>query len=259
MKKINIENLTNFSLQIGEMTQLFTESLRCLVTRPFYFNKVTEQIVILGIGSGLIAIVIGLVTGLVMTLQFGFGLAKFGGVLYVPAVVSLSLTRELAPVFTSLLVAGRMGSGIAAELGSMNVSQQIDAIRALGTSPIRVLVVPRLLASVISLPLLTLLSLSLGLLGGLAVSYYEFNLTPDFYWNKVFTTVKFSDLMTGLSKTVVFAIIITIISCYRGMKTKDGTKGVGLTTTWVVVTSSIMILVSDLLMTKIFMAFVHMK
>ena len=143
---------------MGEITELFGQFIRCLYTRPFYLGRIYEQIVQLGIGSLSITIVIGIVTGMVMTLQFGYGLAKFGGTLYVPAIVSLSLLRELAPIFTSLLIAGRIGSGISAEIGAMNVTQQIDAIRALGTSPIRVLVVPRILAAVISLPLLATLS-----------------------------------------------------------------------------------------------------
>ena len=138
---------------VGEITELFKEFVRCLYTRPFYLGRIYEQIVHLGIGSLPITLVIGTVTGMVMTLQFGYGLEKFGGTLYVPAIVSLSLLRELAPLFTSLLIAGRIGSGISAEIGAMNVSQQIDAIRALGTSPVRVLVVPRILAAIVSLPI----------------------------------------------------------------------------------------------------------
>ncbi|MBP9680365.1 MAG: ABC transporter permease [Bacteriovorax sp.] len=242
-----------FFIFIGEIFALFFETLRCSVTGPFYFSRLMEQINHIGYGSTSITVVIGLTMGLVMTLNFGYGLAKFGGTLYVPAVVSLSLAREMAPLFTSLLVAGRVGSGIAAEIGAMNVTQQVDAIRALGTSPVRVLVVPRFWSLVISLPLLSALSFGVGILGGMIVCKMEFDIVPGFYLYKVFSTVKLHDYMSGLVKSAIFAGIITIFACYKGLNTKDGTKGVGLTTTWVVVTVSILILVTDFFISKIFL------
>lgn len=237
----------------GEIFQLFMDIIRSTFSRPFYFNRLVEQIYHSGRGSLSITVVIGLTMGLVMTLNFGYGLAKFGGTLYVPAVVSLSLAREMAPLFTSLLVAGRVGSGIAAEIGAMNVTQQVDAIRALGTSPIRVLVVPRFWAMVISLPLLSSLSFAVGIIGGLIVCKNEFDITTGFYLTKVFSTVKFHDYMSGLVKSAVFGGIITLVGCYRGLTTRDGTKGVGQSTTWVVVTSSIWILITDFFISKIFL------
>ncbi len=253
----SLENISNklrkFFIFIGEIFSLFFETLKCTVTGPFYFGRLMEQINQLGFGSTSITVVIGLTMGLVMTLNFGYGLAKFGGTLYVPAMVSLSLAREMAPLFTSLLVAGRVGSGIAAEIGAMNVTQQVDAIRALGTSPIRVLVVPRFWSLVISLPLLTALSFAVGILGGMVVCQTEFDIPSGFYFYKVFSTVKFHDYMSGLVKSGVFAGIITICACYKGLKTKDGTKGVGVSTTWVVVMTSILILVTDFFISKIFL------
>ena len=225
-----------FFIFIGEIFSLLFETLKCTVTGPFYFSRLMEQINHIGYGSTSITIVIGLTMGLVMTLNFGYGLAKFG-----------------APLFTSLLVAGRVGSGIAAEIGAMNVTQQVDAIRALGTSPVRVLVVPRFWSLVLSLPLLSALSFAVGILGGMVVCKTEFDIMPGFYLYKVFSTVKFHDYMSGLVKSAVFAGIITIIACYKGLKTKDGTKGVGLTTTWVVVTASILILITDFFISKIFL------
>lgn len=252
-----IENMylsaRKFFIFVGEIFDLLFETLKCTVTGPFYFSRLMEQINHIGYGSTSITIVIGLTMGLVMTLNFGYGLVKFGGTLYVPAVVSLSLAREMAPLFTSLLVAGRVGSGIAAELGAMSVTQQVDAIRALGTSPVRVLVVPRFWSLVISLPLLSALAFAVGILGGMVVCKTEFDILPGFYLYKVFSTVKFHDYMSGLVKSAVFAGIITIFACYKGLKTKDGTKGVGLTTTWVVVTASILILVTDFFISKIFL------
>jgi phospholipid/cholesterol/gamma-HCH transport system permease protein len=248
-----LHNLKNFFIFIGDIFALFLETLKCSVTGPFYFSRLVEQINHLGYGSTSITIVIGLTMGLVMTLNFGYGLTKFGGTLYVPAVVSLSLAREMAPLFTSLLVAGRVGSGIAAELGAMNVTQQIDAIRALGTSPIRVLVVPRFWSMVIALPLLTSLSFAVGILGGMVVCQNEFAIPNGFYFYKVFSTVKLHDYMSGLIKSGIFAGIITIIACYKGLHTKNGTKGVGISTTWVVVMTSISILVTDFFISKIFL------
>ncbi|WPU64927.1 MlaE family ABC transporter permease [Peredibacter starrii] len=235
---------------IGDVAMLTKSTFQATFSAPFYWGRLFEQIVQLGIGSLSITIVIGVVTGLVMTLQFGYGLEKFGGTLYVPAIVSLSIFRELAPIFTSLLVAGRIGSGISAEIGAMNVTQQVDAIRALGTNPIRVLVVPRVVATVISLPLLTVLSGFMGIIGGLAIAYLEFNMPIGFYVNKVLNTINFMDVFGGMIKCAFFAIVISIIACYRGFQTKEGTRGVGTAATWVVVRASIIILISDFFLSK---------
>jgi phospholipid/cholesterol/gamma-HCH transport system permease protein len=236
---------------LGEVVVLSKDFFFCMFTRPFYWGRFFEQMSHLGIGSLSITIVIGVVTGLVMTLQFGYGLEKFGGTLYVPAIVSLSLMRELAPIFTSLLIAGRIGSGISAEIGAMNVTQQIDAIRALGTNPIRVLVVPKVLATVISLPLLATLSAFMGILGGLFIAYTEFNLPGGFYINKVLSTIKFSDVFGSMFKCAFFGFVISILACYRGFQTREGTKGVGAATQWTVVHASIIILISDFFLSKL--------
>lgn len=246
-----IERLKKDMIVIGEVVILTKDFISGLLSRPFYWGRLFEQIIQLGVGSLSITIVIGVVTGLVMTLQFGYGLEKFGGTLYVPAIVSLSLMRELAPIFTSLLIAGRIGSGISAEIGAMNVTQQIDAIRALGTNPIRVLVVPRVLASIVSLPLLTMLSAFTGILGGLLIAYLEFNMPAGFYLNKVLNTISLSDIFGAMSKTAFFGMVIAILACYRGFKTTEGTMGVGSAAKWVVVRTSIVILISDFFLSKI--------
>ncbi len=251
-KKV-IDKLFKILFSVGEYGNLIKEISVATFSRPFYFNRLIDQIVSLGIGSIPITIVIGITMGAVMTMNFGHGLAKFGGILYVPSVVAISLVREMAPIFTSLLVAGRIGSGIGAEIGSMSVTQQIDAIRALGTSPIRVLVVPRVLAAFISLPLLTLLAGVLGIIGGLFICYYEFSISPGFYFNKVISAVQIIDLFSGIIKSFIFAGIISTVACYKGLKTKHGTRGVGKTTTRVVVISSIVILISDFFLSKIFL------
>jgi phospholipid/cholesterol/gamma-HCH transport system permease protein len=233
---------------IGEIKYLFFKIIKGTFEGPFYFKKMLEQIVSIGMGSASIAIVVGLVMGLVMTLNFGYGLMKFGAVFYVPSMVSLSLIREMSPIFTSLLVAGRVASGMAAELGAMNVTQQIDALRAMGTSPVKILVIPRFWASVICLPLLNTISSAFGLLGGLIISQLEFG--------KVRFGVRLHDYIGGCSKSLIFGAIIATIGCYRGLKTKEGTRGVGEATTWAVVTSSIAILVCNFFLTKIFLVII---
>lgn len=246
-----VNRVKNHMQMVGEIIILAKDTFACMFSRPFYLGRLFEQIIHLGVESLSITIVIGLVTGLVMTLQFGYGLEKFGGTLYVPAIVSLSLMRELAPIFTSLLIAGRIGSGISAEIGAMNVTQQVDAIRALGTNPLRVLVVPRVLASILSLPLLTTLSAFMGIIGGLAIAYAEFNMPPGFYVNKVLATIKLSDVFGSMAKCAFFGLVIALVACYRGFKTTEGTIGVGEAAKWVVVRSSIVILISDFFLSKI--------
>lgn len=192
-----------------------------------------------------------------MALQFGYGLAKFGGKLYVPKIVALAILREMGPVFTSLLVAGRIGSGIASEVGSMKVTQQIDAIRALGTSPIKRIVIPRVLASIIALPILTLLADYIGLTGAMIVCSSELSINSEYFFSKSIETLRLYDIFTGLTKAFVFAFFISVTACWKGLNTEGGTQGVGQSTTWVVVVSSIFIMISDFFLTKFFILTVY--
>ena len=192
-----------------------------------------------------------------MALQFGFGLSKFGGTLYVPKLVALAILREMGPVFTSLLVAGRVGSGIASEVASMKVTQQIDAIRALGTSPIKRIVIPKVIACMIALPLLTLFADFIGLFGAMAICLHELNIGTEYFITKAVQTITMTDLLTGLFKTMVFAVFISVTACWKGLTTEGGTTGVGNTTTWVVVAASIFIMISDFFLTKIFFLTVY--
>lgn len=262
--------LRNFNLKLGQKivsTLRFAGGFGMLCIQicqeafrpPYYFGLVIEQVFSIGIRSFLLVAVTGLATGSVMALQFGFGLAKFGGTLYVPKVVALTTLREMGPVFTSLLVAGRIGSGIAAEVASMKVTQQIDAIRALGTSPIKRIVIPRLLACMIALPILTLFADYIAMFGAMLISARELNINPEFFFTKAIDTLRMADLLTGMFKTVVFAFFIAITACWKGLNTEGGTQGVGNTTTWVVVTSSIFIMISDFFMTKFFIITVYPK
>lgn len=252
---MTLKKLSKFMHEVGVIHQLFFTVIINSFSKPFYIHNFLEQIKRLGIGSLSITMIIGFNMGMVMTLNFGHGLVRFGGVLYVPAIVTLSIVREMAPLFTSLLIAGRIGSGMASELGSMKVSDQIDGLRALGISPIRFLVIPRFWASVISLPLLTSLSAILGILGSLLICMTEYDMGAAHFYNKMIDTVKLHDYLSGLVKSLVFGIIISIIACYRGLHTRGGTAGVGISTTWVVVTSSILILITDYFISKIFLVF----
>lgn len=241
----------------GGFASLALQILSELFTAPFYFRLVLQQVYIIGIQSFLLVVVTGLATGSVMALQFGHGLSKFGGTLYVPKIVALAILREMGPVFTSLLVAGRVGSGIASEVASMKVTQQIDAIRALGTSPIKKIVIPRLLACMIALPILTLFADYIGLFGAMLVCKYDLSINPEYFFSKAVETLRLNDLLTGMAKTSVFAFFIAMTGCWKGLTTEGGTQGVGNTTTWVVVTASIFIMISDFFLSKIFILTVY--
>lgn len=236
---------------LGGIALLTKQTVRELFTRPFYPGLTAEQIVVIGMESLLLVAITGITCGAVMTLQFGYGLEKFGGKLYIPKVMGMSMIREMGPVFTSLMVAGRMGSGMAAEIGSMKVTQQIDAIRALGTSPIKRIVIPRLLAMLVCLPLLTLLADLCGMIAGMLVGM-EIGLGGSFFIEKFFEGLTWNDYWTGTAKTLFFGFFIVMIACYRGLNTEGGTRGVGNSTQWVVVASSIAIFVSDFFLTKFF-------
>ena len=251
--------LTSFLIFAGGFGSLSRQIFIECFERPFYFRLVLQQILEIGLQSVLLVSVTALATGSVMALQFGYGLAKFGGTLYVPKIVALAILREMGPVFTSLLVAGRIGSGIASEVGSMKVTQQIDAIRALGTSPIKRIVVPRMLASLIALPILTLLADYIGLFGAMVVCSSELAINSEYFISKTIDSLQIWDILTGMAKTMVFAFFISVTACWKGLNTEGGTQGVGNSTTWVVVTSSIFIMIGDYFLTKFFIITVYAR
>lgn len=240
---------------LGGTTNLFYATLRVLFRPPFYPGLFLEQCYSLGVKSLSLTMITALSTGMVMSLQFGLGLERFGGKLYVPKVVGLSIMRELGPVLTCLMLAGRVGSGIAAEIGSMNVTQQVDAIRALGTDPLKRIVIPRVLAMLLLAPLLTILADLVGVFGGMYLSYFELHLNPSFYFQNAVVALRTSDFLVGVGKTVFFGLIIGLTGCYYGLSTQGGTQGVGQSTTRAVVTSSILITIMDFVLTKFFWIF----
>lgn len=240
---------------IGGVGLLSRDVLRELFKGRFYWRLLIEQIYQIGMRSLPLIIITSVSIGMVMSLQFGMGLEKFGGKLYVPKLLAVTILREMGPVFTSLMLAARVGAGIASEIGSMVVTQQVDAIRALGTSPIKKIVIPRVLACLITLPILVSISNVVGNAGGLLVGALELNLDPNFYLLKVMSTSSIQDYLSGFGKTFFFALFIAIPSCYFGLTVKNGTKEVGIATTKAVVGSSILILVGDFFLSKLFWIF----
>lgn len=244
--------VTQFLNLIGGLSILFKQSWNSIKTKPFYLYLVIEQIYFIGVRSFLLVSATAFSTGLVMALQFGLGLERFGGKFYVPKIVALSIVRELGPVFTSLMIAGRVGAGITAEVGSMAVTQQLDAIRALGTSPIKKIVIPRVLACLIAVPLLTVLANIVGILSSVIIGSTELGLDPVFYIQKVITTVKMGDFLSGIGKSVFFGLFIGLVGCHYGMRTTGGTQGVGIATTKSVVVGSLFVVIGDFFLTKMF-------
>lgn len=237
---------------LGGSYELALATFRALFKRPFYFHLFVEQCYMLGVKSSSLVFITALSTGFVMSLQFGLGLERFGGKLYVPKIVGLSILKELGPVLSCLMLAGRVGSGIAAEIGSMNVTQQIDAIRALGTDPIKRIVIPRILAMLLMTPLLTTFADLIGIIGGMIISAKELNIHPDFYFYESLAALRMSDFYLGILKTFFFGFCIALTACYYGLRTKGGTQGVGQATNLAVVTSCILIVIIDFVLTKIF-------
>ncbi len=237
-------------LAVQEFTDLLVESFRRVFTPPRYLVDTLIQMDIIGFGSLPIVLLTGLFTGGVLALQTYRTLSTFGEVGLLGEVLALSVVRELGPVMTALMVAGRNSSGIASEIGSMLVSEQVDAMRALGTDPLRKLVVPRLLGSVLTLPLLTILSDFCGMLGGYFVSYSAVHLTSAEYWTTAYHALNFQDVTQGLIKPFFFAVVISLVGCYYGLHTKGGTAGVGRATTQAMVVASVVILVLDFFITK---------
>ncbi len=239
---------------IGEITDLAGQTLRQVFQRgAIEKDLLMAQFDQVGVRSLSIVIITSVFIGMVLALQTAYSLQEFGGKLFIGKVVSLSLIRELAPVLMSLMVGGRVGAGMTAEIGTMKVTEQIDAMRALATNPVRKLVVPRVLATTLMFPLLTIVSFFLGIVGGLIIATTTLHLDANFYIQSVINTVKYNDLASGISKTFFFGFSTGLIACYNGLRTTGGADGVGRATTTTVVTGAITVLIMDFFLTKLFL------
>jgi phospholipid/cholesterol/gamma-HCH transport system permease protein len=253
-------------LSIQEYFTLAWNSLRFVFARPFYASDVIQQMDEIGVKSLGIVLLTGLFTGMVLALQSSIQLQAFGATMYIGRLVAGSMIRELGPVLAGLMVAGRVGSGIAAQLGSMKVTEQIDALNTLGTDPIKKLVTPRVLAAVVMLPVLTIINDMVGIIGGNIIASMMLGLPTSLYWRTVWEQIMSggflfgvipNDFVQGITKPIMFGAIISITACYFGLRTTGGTEGVGQSTTKTVVTASILILVSDYFLTQILLSVLH--
>jgi len=236
----------------GELALLTVQAFAALVRRPFEVGLWIDQMEQIGVRSLGVASITTLFTGMVMALQTAYSLPTLGIKYYIGTVVSKSLVRELGPVLTALIVGGRIGAGMTAEIGTMKVTEQIDALRSMAADPVKKLVVPKLMATLVMLPALTILGDALGILGGLIVAVLQLDLPASLYWNDVLSSLKIGDVVSGIGKSFFFGYFITMVGCYNGLTTEGGADGVGRATTNTVVLAAILVLISDFFLTKLF-------
>ena len=241
--------------ELGGVVRLAWATVQRAPRRPIEFRLWLDQLYQLGVKSTTITNVTLLFTGMVLSIQTAYSLSAYGGSSFVGDILALSVVRELGPVLTALMVAGRVGAGVTAELGSMAVTEQIDALRALAADPVRKLVVPRVGALVLVLPALTILADTVALFGGLLMSMMEIGQGRVYFMSHVMSALSLGDIASGVGKTVFFGFFIGIIACYNGMRATGGADGVGRATTNTVVVSSLSVIISDFFLTKLFLVF----
>jgi phospholipid/cholesterol/gamma-HCH transport system permease protein len=244
-------------LEVQEYVRLIVQIGGAIITPPVYYRDVIEQFDAIGIGSLGVVVLAGFFTGMVLALNSGYTLDQFGARSMVGRLVSASMVKELGPVLTGLMVAGRVGSGIAAELGSMLVTDQIAALRALGTDPIRKLVVPRVLAGILMMPILTVLATAVGMVGGWMITVLQFHVASTVYWNSVTDGLYIQDVWMGLIKPFFLGFTIMTIGCHVGLRTSGGTQGVGAATKLAVVASSVAVIAVDFMVTKVLIVLIY--
>jgi phospholipid/cholesterol/gamma-HCH transport system permease protein len=247
--------LRHFFVYIGSLLRFSGNFFGNLANRPLEWTEIRYQCEQIGVSSMPIAAMTLLFVGFVFAFQFGITLRSMGAVPYIGNVASLSILRELGPVFTALVVGGRVGAGMAAELGSMRVAEQIDAMRALGANPYKKLLVPRIFAATFMIPIVSLFASFIGIFGAMLVAWLEFNLSPVAFYESTIRTISFGDFLSGFFKPFFFGFAIAIIGCYHGFYCEFGTAGVGKTTTKAVVNISLMIVLVDFMLTRIFSLF----
>jgi len=249
--------LKKAALEVQEYILLTVASIRGVFSRPIYRHDIVEQLDLIGFGSLTVVLLTGLFTGAALALQSGQTLDQFGARPVVGRLVSASMIKELGPVLTALMLAGRIGSGIAAELGSMVVTDQINALRALGTDPVKKLVVPRMLSGLFMAPVLTAISDFVGVSGGWIVARVRLQVASGLYWSSVLKGLYMQDIWMGLIKPFVFGFIITTIACHVGLRTTGGTQGVGKSTTQAVVVASVAVIAADFFVTQILFSLLY--
>lgn len=251
VSEVLIGSLKQAVLRVQEYFFLSVQSVRNVFSGPHYIQDTLDQMDQIGVGSMPIVLLTGFFIGAVMVLQTASQFVRFGQTSLTGDAVSLALVRELGPTLTSLLVAGRCASGIASELGSMLVTEQVDAMRAMGTDPSRKLVTPRVVATILVLPLLTAFSDFIGLVGGCVAAVFSLRLGVVQFWTRALDALDFADIMQGMVKPLIFGFILSTVACYQGLTVKGGTQGVGRSTTQAVVVSSVMIIIADTFLTKL--------
>jgi len=243
--------LLDFMEESGRLLLIFLQTVALVFVPPFRIRLIIRHILEVGVRSLPVVFITSCFTGMVLALQTFAGFKRFGAENMMGSLVALSITRELGPVLTGLIVAGRVGSAMAAELGTMRVTEQIDALTTLAVNPIKYLIVPRFLAGLIALPLLTLMADALGITGGYAVAVYLLGANPVSYEKSTFNYLEFEDIFSGVVKSAFFGMIIGLVGCYKGFYTSGGAEGVGRATTSAVVVAMMMILISNYLLTAL--------
>jgi phospholipid/cholesterol/gamma-HCH transport system permease protein len=244
-------------LEVQEYVTLCGRIARSAVSRPFYYRDVVQQFDAIGLGSLTVVVLTGFFTGAVLALNSGITLDQFGARDVVGRLVSASMVKELGPVLTGLMLAGRVGSGIAAELGSMVVTDQINALRALGTDPVRKLVVPRVLAGVFMTPVLTIIADAVGVVGGWIIAVAQLRVASSLYWSSIIDGLYLEDAWQGLIKPFFLGFVIVTIGCHVGLRTSGGTQGVGRSTTSAVVAASVSVIAVDFFLTRLLITLLY--
>jgi phospholipid/cholesterol/gamma-HCH transport system permease protein len=244
-------------LEVQEYVRLQWATAKGVMSRPYYVHDIVEQFDRIGMGSLTVVILTGFFTGAVLALQTGLTLDQFGARPFVGRLISASMVKELGPVLTGLMLAGRVGSGIAAELGSMVVTDQIHALRALGTDPVRKLVVPRVLAGLFMAPVLTVIADTVGIIGGWLIAVLQLRVASSLYWSSITEGLYLEDAWMGLIKPFFLGYVITTIGCFVGLRARGGTQGVGRATTNAVVASSVAVIAVDFFVTRLLISIMY--
>ena len=249
------EKIVNFINFFGGLFSLGIQTVALIPARPYGVSRVFEQAKKIGLDSLPIVLLVQFFIGMIMALQTAYIMQKMSSEIYIASIVAVSLTRELGPVLTALIVAGRNGAGVTAELGTMAVTEQVDALVTLGSNPIKYLVVPRYLGFTFMLPILTIFANAIGIFGGYLICVYRLSIRSSTYMNMTFQSLEYKDLFTGLIKTLFFGMIIALVACLEGLNVRGGAEGVGKATTKSVVSTFILIIAADCFFTALFYFF----